>query len=457
MPANVIDSLFFRDQFGTEEMRSVFDDQNLLQCWLDVEAALARAEARLGIIPIWAAEDIQRHAKAEEMELGAIKEGIDATFHPIVPLIRELQRHCDGQSGQYIHWGATTQDIMDTALVLQLRDVHSIFLRDLRELEWVLLDLCETHKETIMAGRTHGQQALPITFGYKVAVWLRENRRHIERLKACAPRLMVGQFAGAVGTLASLGEVGLEVQRLMMEDLGLGVPDIAWHTARDCLAEFVAIAGMIAGTLGKMAGEVIRLQKTEVAEVEEPFVAGKVGSSTMPHKRNPMVCDAVVGLARVIRQTVSLALETMTQEHERDMTAWQAEWEFIPRVCILTAAALRQTTYVMGGLKINAHAMKRNLDALKGLMMSEAVMMRLAKQVGRQEAHDIIYKVSMAAFEEGTSFREGLLGEPAVTDCLTETEIDELLEPNNYLGLARYFADAVCAQTRRDRVAEELH
>jgi adenylosuccinate lyase len=294
-----------------------------------------------------------------------------------------------------------------------------------------------------MPGRTHGQHAAPITFGYKVAVWLAELDRHMERLAACTPRLLVGQLAGAVGTLASFGPQGLEIQRLMMADLGLGVPPICWHTARDGLAEFVGLLGMLCATLGKVALEVIHLQATEVAEVEEPFVWGKVGSSTMPHKRNPMICELIVALGRIVRQDAALALETMVQEHERDMGAWQAEWEYVPRACLLTASALAHSLRVARGLRVDAARMRANIDLSGGLALSEAVMLELGQYIGRQEAHDVVYRVSMAVAESGGSFLRALHDDPMVNAHLSAEQIAVLLQPERYLGAAPVCVDQV--------------
>jgi len=450
----MIDSIFFRDQFGTVEMRAVFDDRTLLQKWLDAEAALARAEARLGIIPAGAAAEISRRARAEEMDVEAIKHGIDHTFHPIVPVIRELARRC-GPAGEYVHWGATTQDIMDTAVVLQIKDASELLRRDLLRIEERMLDLAARHRDTVMPGRTHGQHALPTTFGYKVAVWLRENRRHLDRLEDCLPRVLVGQLGGAVGTLASLPGNGLDVQRLMMEDLGLSVPETSWHTARDGLAEWVCVLGMIAATLGKIANEVINLQRSEIAELEEPFAFGKVGSSTMPHKRNPMICEAVAAVTLIVRQDASLALNAMVQEHERDMGPWQAEWEFVPRAALLTAAALQHMIRVLGGLHVRTEMMARNLDVTRGQMLSEAVMLALAEHIGRQEAHDLIYGICMRAFDIGQPLEEALLADSRMSEHLSRARIAELLDPRRYTGLAGEMADRAVELTHRQRAAAE--
>ena len=283
MPAYAIDSRLFRDQFSTPEMRAIWDDEVTVQKWLDVEAALALAEADLGLIPEQAAQRIAAAAQVDNLDLEALKREMDVTSHPIVPLVRALSACCEGDTGQYVHWGATTQDIIDTGFVLQMRDAWFLITRRLQALQAQCEALAREHRDTPMAGRTHGQQALPITFGYKCAVWVAELRRHLERMAQCAPRLLVGQFSGAAGTLAALGAHGLRVQEGLVARLELGQPEITWHTARDAFAEAICLLGLAAGTAGKIAHEVYTLQRTELAEVEEPHPAGKVGSSTMPH------------------------------------------------------------------------------------------------------------------------------------------------------------------------------
>ncbi|MGH2387772.1 MAG: lyase family protein, partial [Chloroflexota bacterium] len=266
----------------------------------------------------------------------------------------------------------------------------------------------------------------------------------------CMPRLLVGQLAGASGTLASFGSPGLEIQRLMLEDLGLGVPSIAWHTARDGFAEFVGILGMVCATLGKVALEVIHLQATEIGEVEEPFAMGKVGSSTMPHKRNPMMCELIVALAKIVRQDAALALDTMVQEHERDMGAWQAEWEYIPRACLFTASALAYSVRVARDLRVHTARMRDNIDITKGLALSEVIMLELGRSIGRQEAHEVVYNVCMDVAEHGGSFREALLAIPIVRAHLSPEQIDELLQPERYVGAAPLGVDRVLADLVRD-------
>jgi adenylosuccinate lyase len=449
MASTVIDSRFLKDLYGTPEMRGVFADMRLLQLWLDVEVALARAGAEFGLIPAYAADEIARCARAEALDVERIKRGIDETVHPIVPVVRVLQEACAGDAGEYIHWGATTQDIMDTAMVLQVQEALPILEGHLAELIDGLVVLATRYRDTPMAGRTHGQQALPITFGFKVAVWLAEFQRHRERLQQCRPRVLVGQFGGAVGTLASVGEHGLQIQQRMFELLGLGVPLIAWHTARDGFAELAGVLTMLATSAGKITREIISLQKTEIAEVEELFHPGKVGSSTMPHKRNPMLCEAVVAIAKLAGRLSPSALDAMQQEHERDWAADHVEWAYLPELCILTDGALHLTARVVNGLRVYPERMARNLHHLDGLMLSEAVMLALGRHIGRQMAHELIYACSMQAVEAGRPFRETLAENASVTQYLSTADIDRLLDPAAYTGLAAEFVDRVLLQIQQ--------
>jgi 3-carboxy-cis,cis-muconate cycloisomerase len=445
MPAHLIDSAIFRDLYGTPEMRATFEDRALVQAWLDAEAALARAEAEVGLIPPEAAEEIAANCRADLIDLDELKAQTELVGYPILPLVRQVERHCRGESGGYLHWGATTQDIMDTATALQLARARELFQGGLADLEGIVADLARRYRDTPMAGRTHGQQAAPITFGYKVAVWLAELRRHRERLEACGPRLLVGELAGAVGTLASLGRPGLRVQELMLRALGLGVPPISWHTARDNLAEFACLLGLLVSTLAKIAQEIALLQKSETGEVEEGFEPGRGGSSTMPQKRNPISCEAIIGIAKIVRQDVALALDFMTPDHERATGPWHAEWEALPEICILAHGAMAHTLGLLRNLVVRPERMARNLALSEGLIASEAVMMRLAPQLGRQRAHDVVYEACMAALEGAEALRRLLLSDPEVASVISADELDRLLDPANYTGLAAEFVDRVLA------------
>ena len=448
MFSHVIDSQFFCDLYSSAVMRSVFTDDQRLQKWLDFEAALAQAEAEVGLVPTAAAVEITRKARAELFDKAAIKQGMDKTAHPLVSVIWQLSQLCDGDTGGFVHWGATTQDVMDTGVVLHLKDAHAIFLATLDELITTLSGLAERYRSVPMAGRTHGQHALPITFGFKIAVWLAEVRRHRERLVQAAERALVGQFAGAAGTLAGVKEHGIAVNAKVMEILGLGVPIIGWHTARDGFTEYACDLAMIASTMGKIAHEIIDLQKTEFGEVEEPFEMGKVGSSTMPQKRNPMLCEAILALARLARPLASVALDAMHHEHERDWSSVQMEWAYLPELCNYVHGAMIMTQRVLAGLIVYPHNMERNLNASGGLLLAERVMLELGKHIGRQHAHDLIYEVAMEAFESRHAFSDLLKQRAEVTAHLSPARIDELLNPHQYLGLAVEYVDRVLRDDR---------
>lgn len=445
MAAYVIDSALFRDQFGTETMRNIFSDETTVQRWLDVEAALAKVQGEMGIIPAEAAAEIQRKAKVENIDLPELKAEMDRTAHPIVPLLRAMKKVCEGDAGEYIHWGATTQDIMDTGTILQVKDGLNEIESAYRKLYDNVCGLARKYRDQVMVGRSHGQHALPITFGFKAAVWADEIARNIVRLRQMRERVLVGQFSGAVGTLAALGEQGIEVQQRLFKELGLGCPNITWHTARDNMAELISVLAILSGTAGKIAHEVFSLQKTEVAELEEPFAPGKVGSSTMPHKRNPPVCEGVIAINRLVRSTVSLAVEGMVADHERDKVVLQVEREYIGRVFHMCHAAITKMAFVTGGLTVRTDNMEKNLFIQKGLLMSEAVMMGMSDRFGRQEAHDIVYRICMQVFESGGNLKEALMKDELVSQSLSEADIDRMLEPFEYVGHAGTYVDTVLA------------
>lgn len=443
MPTMMINSQIFCDWFGSMEMRKIFTDEYRLQCWLDVEAALARVQAKLGMIPQEAAKEISAKAKVANLNLEEFKKEAERTVHPLMPLIWGMQKVCDREYGEYIHWGATTQDIMDTGMMLQLKAAADIIFRDLRDIEQMLKHLAQRYRATIMAGRTHGQHALPLTFGFKVAVWLAEVRRHIQRWDQSRSRILVGNLSGAVGTHAAMGAWGLKVQQGVMEELGLGEPEITWHPARDRVTEFVFLLAAICATLGKIAKEIINLQKTEVGELAEPFVMGKVGSSTMPQKRNPHLCEAILALSKIVRYQAALALEGMVQEHERDMASWMVEWEIVPQACIYTSGAIKHSLAILQDLVVNEQRMHTNLDLLRGLILAEPVMFALAEKVGHHAAHRIIYEIAMKAYEENLLFKDALLGDERVTQHLPLEKIDELLDPEKYTGLCEELVEKI--------------
>lgn len=448
MAAHLIDSRIFHTIFGTDRMRAIFSDETTVQRWLDVEAALARVQARLGLIPESAAAEITRRATCSSIDLDDLRRETERVGYPILPLVQQLARACEGDAGQYVHWGATTQDVMDTAVVLQIRDAIAAIEDDLDSLQHVLVDLAQRYRTVPMAGRTHGQQALPITFGYKMAIWLAEVHRHVARLREMRGRVLVGQFGGAAGTLASLGDRGLAVQAALMEELGLGQPIVTWHVARDGFAEITALLGLLTATLGKVANEIALLMTTEVAEVSEPFVDGRGSSSTMPQKRNPISCEVVIAIAKIVRQHVPLALDAMGQEHERGTGPWQVEWEFLPECFVLTSAALQQTSQILAGLQVDTARMRENLELTRGLIVSEAVMMRLAPHLGRQRAHDLVYRACLQAASGRTTLLDVLRTIHEIHAYISDEELQRLLDPTRYTGLAERFVDRVVEMIR---------
>jgi 3-carboxy-cis,cis-muconate cycloisomerase len=450
MASTVFDSILFRDSFGTAAMRAVFDDHTLIAKYVEIEIALARAEARCEVIPADAAEQIAAQCKVDRLDFDLLRQETEIVGYPILPLVHQLVTMC-GESGRYVHWGATTQDIMDTAVVLQVRDALDLIEADIAKLRAILAGLAQRYRDTPMAGRTHLQQALPVTFGYKVAVWLSMLDRHHERLAQARPRVLVGQFAGAAGTLASLGERGFAVQQALMEELGLGVPLATWHVARDGLAETVNLLGVLTGSLAKIAYDVMLMASTEFGELYEPFVPGRGASSTMPQKRNPISSELIFAASKAVRQHAGLMLDAMVQDFERATGPWHAEWIAIPESFILTAGALFQANFMLGGLVVDEARMLANLGMSKGLIVGEAVMMGLAPHIGRQQAHDVVYAACRTVNEQGGTLAEALKALPEVASRLDGALIDRLTDPVNYLGLAPQMVDRVLASSERAR------
>ena len=446
--STVIDSLLFRDAFGTAAMREIFSDTALVARYVEVEVALAKAEARVGVIPADAASEIARRADAGALDIEMLRKETDLVGYPILPVVHQLVKQC-GEAGRYVHWGATTQDIMDTAVVLQMRDALRIVGDDIAALRGILADLAKTHRDTAMAGRTHLQQALPVTFGYKVAIWLAMFDRHAARLEELKPRVLVGQFAGAAGTLASLGGKGFAVQEALCAELKLGVPASSWHVARDGFAEVINFLALVTGTLGKIALDVMIMASTEFAEVYEPFVKGRGASSTMPQKRNPISSELMLAASKAVRQHAGLMLDAMVQDFERATGPWHAEWVAIPESFVLTAGALHQAKFALGGLIVDAARMKQNLDMSKGLIVAEAVMMQMAPHIGRQQAHDIVYGACRVVNEQGGTLAEALDAMPEVTQHFDTAAIARMTDPANYVGLAPQMVDRVIGSVRR--------
>lgn len=438
--STVLDSALFRDAFGTPAMREVFADTRLVERYIEIEVALAKAQARCGVIPSSAAADIARLARLEHIDFDVMRRETDIVGYPILPLVHQLVSMC-GEAGRYVHWGATTQDIMDTATVLQVRDALDIVENDIRALREILADLACKHRDTPMAGRTHLQQALPVTFGYKVAIWLAMFDRHQQRLSQLRERVLCVQFAGAAGTLASLGEQGLVVQQALAEELSLATPATTWHVARDGLAETINLLAMVTASLGKIAMDIMLMASTEFAEVYEPFVKGRGASSTMPQKRNPISSELMLAAAKAVRQHAGLMTDAMIQDFERATGPWHAEWIAIPESFVLTAGALNQAKFALGGLIVDTDQMQRNLGISQGLIVAEAVMMGLAPVIGRQQAHDVVYDACRAVHEKGGSLAQALMAVPVVMESFDEKTIEQLTDPANYLGLSGQMVD----------------
>jgi 3-carboxy-cis,cis-muconate cycloisomerase len=445
-----LDCSLLRDFFGTARMRAVFDSRALLQAWLDVEAALAEAEAEVGVIPLEAAEQIRLAADAATFDLDELREQMRLSQHPLVPTVRALAEAA-GDAGQYVHWGATTQDIMDTGMVLQLRAGLDLVEGTLGELIARLATQARSYAETPMAGRTHGQHALPITFGLKLAVWLDELGRTRERLTQCRARVLTGELAGGAGTLASLGADAAAVRESFCRRLSLSAPTTPWHVARDSFAELVSVLGILAGTMEKIALEVIRLQSTEVGEVAEPAAEAHVGSSTMPQKRNPMTCEYVAATCKLVRGLVPAMQAAMVGAHERDMASWAAEWLLVPQALIMTDGALTQLLAIAEELDVDSERMVANLELTKGSILAEAVMLALGRHIGREHAHQLMVGVTRNAERRGVHLLVALREHPEASTLLSEAELEGLLDATVYLGEASALAVAAA-----DRALEHL-
>ncbi|MRG70790.1 3-carboxy-cis,cis-muconate cycloisomerase [Alphaproteobacteria bacterium HT1-32] len=436
MPSTVLTSRLFGDMFGLAEMRDLFTDEALVARYLDVEAALARVQGELGIIPAAAAQAIDKAAAGLDIDWDRLRERTLIVGYPILPLVEQIAERVPDGAGEYAHWGATTQDIMDTADVLQIRDGLDIISRELDAVGTALAKLASDHAETPMPGRTHLQHALPISFGYKAATWLSAIDRHRTRLSELRSRVQVVSFSGASGTLASLAGEGLSTQKALAEELGLGVPDITWHTIRDSVSEATGLLALIAGTLGKIGYDIMLMMQTETGEVMEPFVAGRGASSTMPQKRNPISSEMMLAAAKIVRESHAAMLDAMVVDHERATGQWHVEWQALPTAFIVTSGGLNAAREALEGLEVRPDAMRKTLDASGGLIVAEAVMMGLAPHIGRQIAHDVVYDCCRAALTGDISFLDALKAEPQVRDHLDDTALARLVDPVNYLGEA---------------------
>ncbi|OQV03720.1 hypothetical protein CLAIMM_08734 [Cladophialophora immunda] len=422
MSVSALDSRLFQNLFGTQEIRAVFDDEAYTQQMVDVELALARAQSKIGVIPAEAGEVLTQKLTEEgfRLDFDRLSRETEIVGYPVLPLVRQLVQHASGEMDKYIHWGATTQDIMDTASVLQMRKGLEIVKRHLQELENILRTLSKKYRDTPMAGRTHLQHALPCTFGYKCAVYLSSILRHSERLREIEGRCLLVQFGGAAGTLASLGsdDTGIRVREELAKELGLGNPSITWHVARDNVAEIINFLALVGGSLGKIAYDLILMSSNELSEASEPFVPHRGASSTMPQKRNPI-------------------------SSERASGPWHLEWVAVPEAFVLAVGALHQTNFALGGLVVNTDAMMKNLLSTRGLIVGEAVMMGLAPFLGRQQAHDLVYEACKESIEKDQALFDVLKDRASIAVYVSEEQLRQLCDPANYLGASQLMVDHI--------------
>ena len=439
----------FDAYFTTRHMREVFCDAGRVQAMLDVEAALARAEAKVGLIPVSAVAPIEKACDAQLYDFSALSEAIATAGNSAIPLVKALGKRIaaqDAEAERYVHLGATSQDVMDSGLVLQLRQALGLIEGELAQLATILARQAERYAATPLTGRTWLQHATPVTLGMKIAGWLGAITRSRQRLNELKPRLLVLQFGGASGTLAALGEQALPIAEALAAELQLSLPEQPWHTQRDRLVEFGSVLGLIAGSLGKLGRDISLLMQTEAGEAFEPSAPGKGGSSTMPHKRNPVGAAVLIGAATRVPGLLSTLFSAMPQEHERSLGLWHAEWETLPEICCLVSGALQQARLLAEGLEVDAARMARNLELTQGLVLAEAVSIVLAQRVGRDTAHHLLEQCCKRAVAEQRHLRDVLGDEPQVTAQLSAAELDHLLDPAHYLGQAQTWVARAVAE-----------
>jgi adenylosuccinate lyase len=446
MGARLTDSEVYAHLWGTEELRGVFDERRRLQSWLDILAALAAAQAELGIVPAASAEAIAA-VSADQLDLAFVAAETRRTSHSTLGIIRGLEPLLPPAARQHVYYGATVQDVTDTWTALAMREVAVVVARDLRRIRAHLVALAERHRDTVMAGRTHGQPGSPVTFGFKAASWADEVDRHLARLREGAGRWLVGQLAGAVGTLAFFGAAGLELRARFCARLGLADPGISWLTARDRVAEFGNLLAMVCATLARIGNEVYELQRPEIGELREPAAPEGVGSITMPHKRNPERAEHLVTLGRLVRAQAAVLLEGMVGEHERDGRAWKAEWAAFPEACLLTGAALALAEGLLAGLEVDAGAMARNLAAARGATASEHVLAELAPSLGKHRAQALLQAALRDAAGSGLPLEEAVLASPDLSGAVDADALRSWLATPD-TGAAAAMVDEVVGRLR---------
>jgi 3-carboxy-cis,cis-muconate cycloisomerase len=446
MPATIIDSVIFGNIFSTDPMRAVWSDENRTRHYLAIEAALARVQARLGIIPQEAADEIVAACDINKIDMAKLRAQTERIGYPILGVVSQINALCRDKLGEYCHWGATTQDITDTATVLQIREALVLVEEDLSAISAALASLARRHRDTPMVGRSNLQQAVPLSFGYKMAGLLSAVERHRERLAQLRPRVLMGEFAGAAGTLASIEQGAMETQAGLMEELGLAQPVIAWHTIRDTIAEVGAFLGLVGGTLGKLSMDVKLMMQTEVGEVYEPFAHGRGSSSTMPQKRNPISSCYIHAAISVVRQHVAALMDAMVADHERSTGPWEIEWIVLPEAFCLLGGALKQARSVLEGLEVDEARMRANLDMTHGLVVSEAVMMGLGRFIGREYAHDLVYDICREAVRQKRPLLGLLMENQEIMRHVTREQLADWCDPAKYLGQSGVMVDRVLAR-----------
>jgi adenylosuccinate lyase len=443
-----IDSQVYGNAWSTPELRALFDEVPRTRAWLEILAVLAETQADFGLIPAGAAAGVAAACRSIEPDtafLDEVRRGFEASNHSTFGLIAAIARRCPEGSGEWLYYGATVQDVTDTWLAAALRDARAIFARDLAAIERELRVLARRERDTVMAGRTHGQQGVPITFGFKVTGWVAEIGRHRARAAEIAARMDAGQLAGGVGSLSSLGPRALELQAEFLRRLGLRAPEISWTSARDVFAEWGNLLTAFTGTADRIGHEVYNLQRSEIGEVAERTASGTVGSITMPHKRNPEIAEHLGTLARVARHNAAILNEGLVHDHERDGRAWKAEWHAVPLVTLVCGKALALLHELIANLEVRRDRMRANLDATRGFVLSEAVMLGLAEKIGKQSAHKLVYDASMAAHAAGMTFREAMLASSEIAVHLSPAELDALFDYERATGACRAMVDRVLA------------
>jgi adenylosuccinate lyase len=449
MAVHLIDSPLLADRVSTPEMRAIFEAESQYQAWLDVEAALAEAQAEVGLIPEAAARAIRTAARFANLDLDRVKEHGRVTGHPLLGVVRELRDKVGEPHGTWAHYGATTQDIIDSGNMLLAQRAHRLIADKLTAILRDGLPLLEKHRDTLAVARTHGLHALPFTFGFKVASWLEEVARNRERWADAGKRCLVGSVCGAVGTYAPWGKLGFEVQDRTCARLGLTAPRMSWQSQRDRVGEMAAVMALIAGTASRIANEIYQMNKTEVGELAEPYRKGLMGSSTMPHKVNPGKCEWLISIARIVRHNAGVMFECMEVEDERDTTMWRTEWVTMPESFCLVAGALEHLHQLIAGLQVNAARMRDNLDMLQGVLLSERVMFVLQRAMPLGHAHDVVHEASLEALARKRPLADVLLENAEVAGRFSRADLEDALRPEAYIGLSAEVVDRIAGDLRQ--------